>query len=353
MKPLYTDVLDDYFDALLEDNASKASQPSLELIAAPNTELVVSPTRPVLAPYAEPDAAERRQALEALLAQVAELKEEETATSTLESPTLAKPEPIIEPIAVIVAPAAEPEPIVVTPPVRVAEPIAVVAPIVTPTPVMPAIVTPTTVTPTIVTPTIVTPTTVTPTTVTPTIIAPAAEPAIKVAIDLELQAQLAAEQALAEQAAVWRNMDTEPHFQVLFFEVAGMTFAVPLTHLGGIYQVAKQTSLFGKPDWFSGVQTERDRQIYAVDTARWAMPGHTAQEEYQYLVTLGESHWGLGCHQLKGTELLTREQIKWRTQPGARPWLAGMVKERMCALLHVDALVALLEQGKNIDGQQV
>lgn len=333
MKPLYTDVLDDYFDALLEDNASKASQPSLELIAAPNTELVVSPTRPVLAPYAEPDAAERRQALEALLAQVAELKEEETATSTLESPTLAKPEPIIEPIAVIVAPAPAPELIVVTPPVRVVEPIAVVAPIVTPTPVMPAIVTPTT--------------------VTPTIIAPAAEPAIKVAIDLELQAQLAAEQAVAEQAAVWRNMDTEPHFQVLFFEVAGMTFAVPLTHLGGIYQVAKQTSLFGKPDWFSGVQTERDRQIYAVDTARWAMPGHTAQEEYQYLVTLGESHWGLGCHQLKGTELLTREQIKWRTQPGARPWLAGMVKERMCALLHVDALVALLEQGKNIDGQQV
>lgn len=154
-------------------------------------------------------------------------------------------------------------------------------------------------------------------------------------------------------APAWRNMDTEPRFQALFFEVAGMTFAVPLTHLGGIYQLSKLTSLFGKPAWFSGIMTERERQLSVVDTARWAMPGHTQDEVYQYVVTLGESHWGLACHQLKGTVQLTREQVKWRTTPGSRPWLAGMVKEKMCALLHVDALIALLEQGKNIDGQRV
>ncbi|WMC11391.1 chemotaxis protein CheW [Oceanimonas pelagia] len=154
-------------------------------------------------------------------------------------------------------------------------------------------------------------------------------------------------------APAWRNMDTEARFQALFFEVAGMTFAVPLTHLGGIYQLSKLTSLFGKPAWFSGIMTERERQLSVVDTARWAMPGHTQDEEYQYVVTLGESSWGLACHQLKGTAQLSREQVKWRTTPGSRPWLAGMVKEKMCALLHVDALIALLEQGKNIDGQRV
>ncbi len=155
------------------------------------------------------------------------------------------------------------------------------------------------------------------------------------------------------EPAPWRNMDTEAQFQALFFEVAGMTFAVPLTHLGGIYQLDRLTSLFGKPAWFAGIMTERERQLSVVDTARWAMPGHTQDEQYQYVVTLGESNWGLSCHQLKGTALLSREQVKWRTTPGTRPWLAGMVKEKMCALLHVDALIALLEQGKNIDGQRV
>ena len=301
MKQPYADVLDDYFDALLDEGTSLEPAPKLEYAAAPQPVESAPPPRLAM-PYAEPDAAERRQALEALLAQVAALKEEEELALAIEAPT-----PVLPEVQAELAPL----------PIAVPEPM------------------------------------VAPSVVAPVMAAPAIVAAPVVAIDLEAQAQLAAEQALAAQNAAWRNMDTEHSFQVLFFEVAGMTFAVPLTHLGGIYQVSKQTSLFGKPDWFSGVQTERDRQIYAVDTARWAMPGHTAKEQYGYLVTLGESHWGLGCHQLKGTALLTRDQVKWRATPGARPWLAGMVKERMCALLHVDALIALLEQGKNIEGQQV
>ncbi|MBU3825047.1 MAG: chemotaxis protein CheW [Candidatus Oceanisphaera merdipullorum] len=320
MKQPYADVLDDYFGALLEEGESPVLEhepaPVLEPLPLANAELTPVP----VVPYAEPDAAARRVALEALLAQVAALKEEETTNSVIETPTVTEPE--IQPQTQV-----DPEPVVI------AEPVSVVA-LAT---VAPRIVSPSTPTPTIAAP----------------IAASVVAEQVESVIDLELQTQLAAQQVLAEQAAAWRNMETEHSFQVLFFEVAGMTFAVPLTHLGGIYQVAKLTSLFGKPHWFAGVQTERDRQIYAVDTARWAMPGHTAEEEYGYLVTLGESNWGLGCHQLKGTALLTRDQVKWRATPGARPWLAGMVKERMCALLHVDALIALLEQGKNIDGQQV
>ena len=351
MKQPYAHVLDDYFDALLEEGLSLAPEPKPELEPelelkhepelkhelhepqpelAPALELAPQKAQPALGPvlpYAEPDAAARRQALEALLAQVAALKEEETTLSEPQAaPQIAaEPEPVVVPAPVevptLVLPVVEP----------IVEPIAeqIVEPIVEPIveQIAEQIVEP--------------------------IVEPIVEVSVEIAIDLELQAQLAGQQRLADQAVAWRNMDTEHSFQVLFFEVAGMTFAVPLTHLGGIYQVAKLTSLFGKPHWFAGVQTERDRQIYAVDTARWAMPGHTAQEEYGYLVTLGESNWGLGCHQLKGTALLTRDQVKWRATPGARPWLAGMVKERMCALLHVDALIALLEQGKNIDGQQV
>ena len=66
---------------------------------------------------------------------------------------------------------------------------------------------------------------------------------------------------------------------------------------------------------------------------------------------LGESQWGIECHTLIGTETLRYDQIKWRDKPGKRPWLAGMVKEKMCALLHVQELLTLLQQGVNIDGQ--
>ncbi len=45
----------------------------------------------------------------------------------------------------------------------------------------------------------------------------------------------------------------EGSFQAMFFDVAGLTIAVPLIELGGIHKVSKTTSLVGKPDWFKGV----------------------------------------------------------------------------------------------------
>ncbi|MGL4206713.1 MAG: chemotaxis protein CheW [Aeromonadaceae bacterium] len=148
----------------------------------------------------------------------------------------------------------------------------------------------------------------------------------------------------------WQNIVTEREFQALFFIVSGVTFAVPLTELGGIHQLAKINTLFGKPDWFAGVMTQRESQLNVVDTTRWIMPGKQSPEPYNYLVMLGNSVWGLACHQLIGTELLHRDRIQWRSSAGHRPWLAGMVKEKMCALLHVQELLTLLERGVNIDG---
>lgn len=155
----------------------------------------------------------------------------------------------------------------------------------------------------------------------------------------------------AQSAPVWQNISPEKEFPALFFTVSGITFAVPLTDLGGIHQLQKVTPLFGKPDWFSGVMTHRDTQLNVVDSTRWFMPDQTNNEDYQYLVMLGESQWGIECHKLIGTETLRYDQIKWRDKPGKRPWLAGMVKEKMCALLHVQELLTLLQQGVNIDGQ--
>ncbi|HHQ4756890.1 chemotaxis protein CheW [Aeromonas hydrophila] len=152
--------------------------------------------------------------------------------------------------------------------------------------------------------------------------------------------------------STWENIDTGKEFQALFFEVAGVTFAVPLTELGGIHQLGEVNTLFGQPGWYKGIMTSREQKMNVVDTAQWVMPGqHLEVPDYKYLIMLGESPWGLACHHLKGTELLHRDQVKWRHQEGKRPWLAGMVKEKMCALLHVKELLLLLERGVNIEGR--
>jgi purine-binding chemotaxis protein CheW len=45
--------------------------------------------------------------------------------------------------------------------------------------------------------------------------------------------------------------------------------------------------------------------------------------------------------------------VQWREQKGKRPWLAGMVKQRMCALIDVYQLVTMLNQGLGSNDQML
>jgi purine-binding chemotaxis protein CheW len=142
-------------------------------------------------------------------------------------------------------------------------------------------------------------------------------------------------------------------FQALFFNVGGLIVAVPLIELGGIHKIEKITSLMGKPDWFKGVMLYRDEKINVVDTALWVMPEKCDEKmksslNYQYVIMLSNSAWGLTAENLVDTVILKQDEVKWLDTPGKRPWLAGLVKDKMCALLDVDSLIQLLNDGSGI-----
>ncbi|MGL4711281.1 MAG: chemotaxis protein CheW, partial [Shewanella sp.] len=142
----------------------------------------------------------------------------------------------------------------------------------------------------------------------------------------------------------------DDEFQVLFFKVAGLTLAVPLVSLGGIVKVERINHIFGRPAWFLGVQTHREEQLNIVDTCAWVMPEKYTDKlaqsvNYQYLVLLEGSNWGLTCESLVNAVKINKSQVNWRSQAGKRPWLAGVVREQMCGILHVQALVEMLNAG--------
>ena len=172
-------------------------------------------------------------------------------------------------------------------------------------------------------------------------------PVIAKVIELEVEKKLA---TVKKAMKVIKPVIPEKEFQVLLFEVAGMTLAVPLTELGGIHKIDSVKPLFGKPAWFKGVLLHRDEKYNVVDTAKWVMPDKSAEKlaestKYQYLIVLGESGWGLGCESLIATENVLPDEVKWRNVEMSRPWLSGMVKKKMCALVNVQQLINMLNQG--------
>lgn len=139
-------------------------------------------------------------------------------------------------------------------------------------------------------------------------------------------------------------------FECLLFDVAGLTLAVPLVCLGSIYSLAGQelTPLFGQPDWFLGILTCQAGNLKVLDTARWVMPDRYREDfrqGLQYVISVQGYEWGLAVHQVSRSLRLDPAEIKWRSQRGQRPWLAGTVIEHMCALLDVAELAELIASG--------
>jgi purine-binding chemotaxis protein CheW len=169
----------------------------------------------------------------------------------------------------------------------------------------------------------------------------------------EIQIQVETKTSCLQVSAPISLQDSlDERFQALFFEVGGLTLAVPLIELGGIHEITKIAPIIGEPEWFMGVMLKNDDSFNVIDSARWVMPEKYDDEmaknlDYRFLINLGKTPWGLTCEKLINTVELNKSEVKWRNNSNKRPWLAGMVKDRMCALINVAELVVMLKAGLN------
>ncbi len=138
----------------------------------------------------------------------------------------------------------------------------------------------------------------------------------------------------------------QSRFDVLLFDVAGLTLAVPLISLGQIYPLTDElTPLFGQAEWFMGIQPTPMGKIHTVNTARFVMPekyNDALLANAKYVMSLNGVSWGLALDSVAQPMRLNPDQVKWRSDRSKRPWLAGTVKEHMCALLDVPRIAQLL-----------
>lgn len=176
-------------------------------------------------------------------------------------------------------------------------------------------------------------------------------PVIEVADDTLLSTQLArlpqTETRQDSERPTWAN----ERFECLIFKVAGLKLAVPLITLGAIHQIDRKfNALPHQSDWFIGIlQTSAAGNIKVLDTALCVMPERydpASRDSLAYVITIHGYQWGLACHQLEKSITLEPHQVKWRTQRGKRPWLAGTVIDHMCALIDTDGFHDVIKKAE-------
>lgn len=153
----------------------------------------------------------------------------------------------------------------------------------------------------------------------------------------------------------WRN----GNFESLYFKVAGgLMLSVPLASLNGIVPwPAKLTVVPGYADWFLGLLCNRGNQVNIVDIAKFVIPeNHKArnmlmsgERQLKHIILVDDGRFGLACDELGGILKLTQGQVRWRQDKSTRPWLAGTIIEKMCALLDVEHFVMMLKEEVPLD----
>ncbi|MDH3451994.1 MAG: chemotaxis protein CheW [Gammaproteobacteria bacterium] len=141
----------------------------------------------------------------------------------------------------------------------------------------------------------------------------------------------------------WRDTP----FQAVLFCVHAVRLAAPLIRLHGVVPWNEALSdLPNTPDWFLGVCAYRDQNVRVVDTSVLILQGQNLDVErrHQHIILLDVGRWGLTCDAVSEVLTLTPDAVQWRTGHGSRPWLAGTLRDKLCALLDVDALAAMLER---------
>ncbi len=144
----------------------------------------------------------------------------------------------------------------------------------------------------------------------------------------------------------------QKRFPCLIFAVAGLRLAVPLIKLTGVVPLAESLTTFpGEAPWLLGLTRYRGQSVRVVDTAEIVLPEDrrlarvkSAEPAPGFLVVIGKGRWGLACDAVSETLPLETDDVKWRSERGKRLWLAGTVRDKLCALLDVDALVARLDR---------
>lgn len=135
-------------------------------------------------------------------------------------------------------------------------------------------------------------------------------------------------------------------FQVLLFSLGGVRLAVPLSELLGILPLQGQVSrLPGQPHWALGVVRNRDAKVVVVDTRRLLMPAHApaqSAQAYSHILLIGDGGRGLAVNALDGTEVLDQAAIRWRGRHDRHPWYAGIISEKLMAVIDVDGIMGML-----------
>jgi len=148
-----------------------------------------------------------------------------------------------------------------------------------------------------------------------------------------------------------------PSFKALFFNVGDMTLAAPLEKLGGILTECDDIKVMpGNSTRYLGVLVHCGKTIRVVDfdnlvaelSGEPLTPPASEVSPPNCIILTEGGRIGIACRAVAKVEEIDASDVRWRIGTTKRPWYRGIVVDKMCALLDIDALLSLLNEDEDV-----
>ena len=132
--------------------------------------------------------------------------------------------------------------------------------------------------------------------------------------------------------------------QALLFEVAGMQLALTLDELDGIENWPEEglSQLPGQPDYIVGTLSRPKQHTQVIDLTTLITNKSSNSTDNRYILLVNNKQLGLAVSTIRHVVTLESENVRWRREPGQRPWLAGMLMSPLSSIISLTELLKIL-----------
>lgn len=136
----------------------------------------------------------------------------------------------------------------------------------------------------------------------------------------------------------------DKHMQALLFEVAGMQLALSLDELDGIenWPGAGLSQIPGHPSYVVGTLSRPQQHTQVIDLTTLITNQSSNSDNNRYILLVDNKQLGLAVSAIRHVVKLEGDNVRWRREPGQRPWLAGMLMSPLSSIISLPELLKIL-----------
>ncbi len=154
------------------------------------------------------------------------------------------------------------------------------------------------------------------------------------------------------------NAPPSNEFDILIVKISGLSMAMKLADIDGIIKMPESITQLPKPKpWLMGLAYRTESNVQLVDIAKLIVPDKyrsqagentpdvNMTEDHRRVVLIDDGRWGLVCNSTSRVMRISEDDVNWRDDTRKRPWLAGTIREHLCALMDVKEFSQWLDKG--------